>query len=76
MNDEHQNAIDAYAQGLLGLTGDGWRLTGVDPEGCDLRRGHEVARVTFAQPVTDAESARAELVRLVHMARSRRGAAS
>ena len=75
MNDEHQDAIDAYAQGLLGLSGDGWRLTGVDPEGCDLRQGHRVARLSFAHRVTDAESARAELVRLVASARSRLGAA-
>jgi heme oxygenase (biliverdin-IX-beta and delta-forming) len=76
MNDDHRDAIDACAQGLLGLTGDGWRLTGVDPEGCDLRRGHQVARLTFAQPVIDAESARAELVRLVGSARSHLAAAS
>jgi putative heme iron utilization protein len=76
MNDEHQDAIDAYAQGLLGLAGHGWRLTGVDPEGCDLRRGHQVARLTFTQPVADAEGARAELVRLLQSARSRLGAAS
>jgi heme oxygenase (biliverdin-IX-beta and delta-forming) len=76
MNDDHPDALDACAQGLLGLTGDGWRLTGVDPEGCDLRRGHRVARLTFAQPLTDAESARAELVRLVRSARARLGAAS
>ena len=75
MNDEHQDALDAYARGLLGLAGDGWRLTGVDPEGCDLRRGHQVARLSFAQPVTDAESARAELVRLVGSARVRLAAA-
>ncbi len=75
MNDEHPDAIDAYAQGLLGLSGDGWRLTGVDPEGCDLRRGHRVARLGFARRVTDAESARAELVRLVGSARARLGAA-
>jgi len=75
MNDEHQDAIDAYAQGLLGCSGDGWRLTGVDPEGCDLRRGHRVARLTFGRRVSDAESARAELVRLVGSARARLAAA-
>ncbi len=76
MNDEHPDALDACAQGLLGLAGDGWRLTGIDPEGCDLRRGHEVARLTFGQPVTDAEGARAEFVRLVGAAREHLGAAS
>jgi putative heme iron utilization protein len=76
MNDEHRDALDACAQGLLGLAGDGWRLTGIDPEGCDLRRGHRVARLPFAVRVADAESARAELVRLVGSARARLGAAS
>jgi heme oxygenase (biliverdin-IX-beta and delta-forming) len=76
MNDEHLDAIDACAHGLLGLTGDGWRLTGVDPEGCDLRCGHQVGRLTFARRVVDAESARAEFVRLVRSARARLEAVS
>jgi putative heme iron utilization protein len=75
MNDEHQDAIDACAQGLLGFAGHGWRLTGVDPEGCDCRRAHQVARLSVARPVADAEGARAQLVRLVQSARSRLGAA-
>ena len=76
MNDDHQDAIDACVRGLLGLAGDGWRLTGVDPEGCDVRRAHDTARLTFARAVLDAESARAELVRLTRAARSRLAAAS
>jgi putative heme iron utilization protein len=75
MNDDHQDAIAAYARGLLGLAGDGWRLTGVDPEGCDLRRGQQTARLTFGGTVIDAEGARAELVRLARAARTRLAAA-
>ena len=71
MNEEHRDALDAYAQGLLGLAGTGWRLTGVDPEGADLRQGAGTARLTFGQPVLDPEGARAELVRLARLARSR-----
>ena len=71
MNDDHQDAIDACVRGLLGLAGDGWRLTGVDPEGCDLRRGPDTARLAFGRAVLDAEGARAELVRLTRAARSR-----
>ncbi len=74
MNDDHQDAIDAYAHGLLGLAGDGWRLSGVDPEGCDLRCGQQIGRLTFAHPVSDAEGARVELVSLVRSARARLGA--
>jgi len=71
MNRDHADAIDLYARNLLGLDGDGWRLTGVDPEGADLRLGGRVARVGFDKPVADAEGARAELVRLVKRARAR-----
>jgi hypothetical protein len=76
MNEDHQDALDAYAQGLLGLDGTGWRLTGVDPEGADLRQGTRTARLRFRQPESDPEGARAELVRLARLARSRLPTAS
>ena len=69
MNGEHADAVQLYAAKLLGRTGGGWTLTGVDPEGADLRRGGEVARLPFDKPVQDAEQARTELVRLVKRAR-------
>ncbi|HXZ00842.1 MAG TPA: DUF2470 domain-containing protein [Stellaceae bacterium] len=69
MNADHARTIDLYADRLLGLSGEGWRLTGVDPEGTDLRRGGVVARLDFRTPVSDAEGARAELVRLAQSAR-------
>jgi heme iron utilization protein len=70
MNADHGDALDAYARRLLGRAGTGWRMTGIDAEGCDLRRDGEVVRVPFAQPVRDPESARAELVRLVRQVRA------
>lgn len=70
MNDDHLDAIQLYAARLLGLAGGGWRMTGCDPEGCDLRRDAEVARLNFGQLVEDAATARAELVRLVKQARA------
>jgi len=69
MNKDHADAVQLYATKLLGHTGGGWTLTGVDPEGADLRHGGEVARLSFEHKVTDAEAARAELVRLVKKAR-------
>ncbi|HYD32739.1 MAG TPA: DUF2470 domain-containing protein [Azospirillaceae bacterium] len=69
MNQDHADAVRLYAQALLGLAGSDWRMIGLDPEGCDLRRGGVVARVNFERIARDAESARAELVRLVHKAR-------
>ncbi|MBI3452031.1 MAG: DUF2470 domain-containing protein [Rhodospirillales bacterium] len=73
MNDDHADAVQLYAAKLLGRDSGEWRMTGVDPEGADLRRGGEVARLAFGHPVRDAEGARAELVRLVKQARHIQG---
>lgn len=70
MNEDHGDAVGLYANRTLDLDGVGWRLTGVDPEGCDLRRGGVVARLDFSRRVDDAEAARAELVKLVKRARA------
>lgn len=71
MNADHADAIALYATVLLGRGDGAWRMTGIDPEGCDLRRGGEIARLAFDSAVTDAEQARAELVRQVKEARRR-----
>lgn len=70
MNEDHADALDAYAAGLLGLTGTGWRMVGVDPEGLDLRNGGRLARVDFPSPVRTPAEARKMLVALVDRARS------
>ncbi|MFO1067316.1 MAG: DUF2470 domain-containing protein [Geminicoccaceae bacterium] len=70
MNSDHADAVQLYARQLLGRDGDGWTLTGVDPEGADLRRAGETARLWFDKPVADAEECRVELVRLVKRARA------
>lgn len=69
MNADHADAVQLYATRLAGRAGEGWRMTGVDPEGADLRRGGEVARIAFDTKVRDAQAARAELVRLARRAR-------
>jgi putative heme iron utilization protein len=69
MNADHADAVELYAGRLLGRSGSGWRMTGIDPEGIDLRRAGEVARLAFERPVEEADSARAELVRLAKRAR-------
>jgi hypothetical protein len=70
MNADHADAVQLYAGRLLGRPGDGWRMTGIDATGCDLRRAGEVARLAFPTPVHDAEAARAMLVALVKQARA------
>lgn len=69
MNGVHADAVAGCANLLLGLPGDGWRLTGIDPEGVDLRRDGAVARLDFAEPVRNPAEARAELARLAKAAR-------
>lgn len=71
MNADHADALDLIAARLLERGGDGWRMTGVDPEGFDLRREGTVARAAFAAAVRDADTARTELVRLTREARAR-----
>lgn len=74
MNEDHAEMLDLYAQRLLGREGSGWRLTGVDAEGADLRRGAAVARVTFPAPATGLDAVRQNFVALAQSAR--RGALS
>jgi putative heme iron utilization protein len=69
MNDDHIDALRSYARDLLGLEGEGWRMTGCDPDGLDLRLGGETARLDFKTPVADAAGARRELIRLAKLAR-------
>lgn len=69
MNADHADALDLYAGTLLGLDGTGWRMTGCDPEGIDLRRGGRVARLGFGAPVSSPDEARAALVGLARQAR-------
>lgn len=70
MNEDHADALDLYAEKLLGLGGRGWRMTGIDAEGIDLRLGGRVARLPFDAPISDAADARAKLVALVGRARA------
>jgi len=70
MNADHTDAVQLYASRLLGRSGDGWSLCGIDAEGCDLIREHDLARLNFSKTVATADEARIELVRLVKAARA------
>lgn len=69
MNRDHSDAIGLYANVLAGRSGVGWKMTGIDPQGIDLRQESRTVRIGFDRPVTNAVEARAELVRLAHLAR-------
>lgn len=72
MNGDHAEAVNLYANRLLGRKGTGWIMTGIDPEGIDLRLGKQFARLDFETPLADAGAVRAELVRLAGIARGRK----
>jgi heme iron utilization protein len=77
MNNDHADAVALYATRLLHRAGTGWRMTGIDPEGIDLRGDIDTARLDFADhalsPVRDAGSARQALIALVATARAAPG---
>jgi putative heme iron utilization protein len=70
MNEDHADAIGLYAARLLQLPGEGWRMTGIDCEGIDLRAGGRVARLALPNPVSGPEEARKALISLVGRARA------
>ena len=63
MNEHHADAVADYARGLLGREGADWRMTGIDPEGADLQRDGETARLDFPAPVLTPEAAHARACR-------------
>jgi heme oxygenase (biliverdin-IX-beta and delta-forming) len=69
MNEHHADAVADYARGLGGHAGADWRMTGIDPEGVDLRREGETARLDFPAPVLTPAAASAALVELAQKAR-------
>lgn len=70
MNEDHADAVELYATRLLDAPPGAWRMSGIDPHGCDLVLGARALRLPFATRITNGEEARRELVRLVGGARS------
>lgn len=75
MNEDHADAVDAIACGLLKRKSAGWRFAGVDVDGCWLTRGAgsraSTARFDFAAPVADAGAVRDALVTAARDGRAR-----
>jgi len=70
MNRDHAEALDRCANRLLGLAGTGWRMTGIDAEGVDLRLGGAVARLGLPEPIDSPQAARKALIELAARARA------
>ncbi len=63
MNADHAAAVDRIAA-RAGAKSAGWKLACIDPEGLDLTRGDETARLWFDTPLTSADQLRPVLVAL------------
>ena len=71
MNKDHHDSVALYAENLLGQAPGPWRMTGCDPEGCDLALAGTLVRLPFAAMACTAGQVRQELVRLSHLARTK-----
>lgn len=70
MNEDHADAVRLYATRLLHLQDGPWRMTGIDPEGCDLQLNGATGRLLFDAPLTGMGQVRQKLVDLVKQARA------
>jgi putative heme iron utilization protein len=70
MNEDHADALALYVTVLAGAPPGPWRMTGIDPEGCDLMQDGDARRIVFAERIATPGEARAALVRLAGEARS------
>lgn len=69
MNADHGEALRLYAKRLLNMPDGPWTLTGVDPDGIDMRADGLRARLVFETPVTTAARLRRTLADLARSAR-------
>ena len=70
MNDDHEDAIQRYAETLLGATPGGWKIMAIDTDGADLRRGEDVLRLPFGTAVRSGGALRSLLARLGEQTRN------
>ena len=70
MNTDHRDALQLYAEKLLGLPAGDWKMTGIDAEGVDLKSSGRVGRLAFEAPIRTAGEARKVLITLVARARA------
>jgi putative heme iron utilization protein len=59
INRERRAELDLCVNRLAGRGGAGWQVTGIDPDGIDLRRADDIARLDFAAPAPTDEAFRA-----------------
>lgn len=69
MNTDHAAALRLYATALLGAPDAAWRMTGIDPGGCDLVSEGRCLRLDFDSRVASPEAARQAFRQLADRAR-------
>lgn len=65
LNHAHAAALGRYAQRAVPSGAAGWTVSGIDPEGVDLRCAEAALRLDFAAPVATAAAARDALLRRI-----------
>jgi putative heme iron utilization protein len=65
VNEMPDEILDRCVARQLGDSAAGWRATGCDPEGLDIRRGDNAARLDFAAPIATPDAVPAALARLL-----------
>jgi heme oxygenase (biliverdin-IX-beta and delta-forming) len=71
LTSEYSSILDLCVNRLGGAIGAGWRITGVDPEGADFRRGGAVARLHFATVAPDPARALQAFAAFAQLAQKR-----
>jgi heme iron utilization protein len=70
MNEDHADAVELYAQRLLGAGPGKWQITAIDPDGAHLELDGRALRLAFDRPVDSGEGLRQAFVALAQKARS------
>ena len=68
MNAEHADTVRLYATRRAGAPEDFWRVSGIDPEGCDLICEDDASRIRFKALIATPGEAHQELVPLANAA--------
>jgi putative heme iron utilization protein len=71
VNEDHAETVGLYATALLGRPPGAWRVTSIDPEGCDLAQGDETARLLFPNVVKTPGELRQAFRALAEQARAK-----
>lgn len=70
MNADHSDVVNLIACKLLNQKELGWQLTGIDPDGCDLRLEGKTARYNFDELVYTSDAVRVAFIQAAKLARA------